>query len=167
MTGKMWAYQHYDIVPDVISFGKKSQVCGILANKAKFDRVENHVFKESSRINSTFGGNFIDMLRFKMILEIIEQENLVERASETGRYLLGKVQQLVDTHPHLSNARGLGLLVSFDFDTVEQRDAFVKKTMEHKLIILGCGERSIRFRPHLTATVEDIDKAIDIAEKCM
>jgi len=167
MTGKMWAYQHYDIVPDVISFGKKSQVCGILANKAKFDRVENHVFKESSRINSTFGGNFIDMLRFKMILEIIEQENLVERASETGRYLLGKVQQLVDTYPHLSNARGLGLLVSFDFDTVEQRDAFVKKTMEHKLIILGCGERSIRFRPHLTATVEDIDKAIDIAEKCM
>src|SRR5690606_13541681 len=72
MTGKMWAYQHYDSVPDVISFGKKSQVCGILANKAKFDRVENHVFKESSRINSTFGGNFIDMLRFKMILEIIE-----------------------------------------------------------------------------------------------
>ncbi|WP_257094458.1 aminotransferase class III-fold pyridoxal phosphate-dependent enzyme [Sphingobacterium sp. E70] len=55
ITGKMWAYQHYDIIPDVLAFGKKAQVCGILASKEKFDQVEHHVFKESSRINSTFG----------------------------------------------------------------------------------------------------------------
>lgn len=82
MTGKMWAFQHYDIIPDVIAFGKKSQVCGILANREKLDQVENHVFKESSRINSTFGGNFIDMIRFKLILEIIEKEKLVEKAEK-------------------------------------------------------------------------------------
>jgi len=167
MTGKMWAYQHYDIIPDIISFGKKSQVCGILANKEKFDRIQNHVFKESSRINSTFGGNFIDMLRFKMILEIIEQENLVQKAADSGTYLLDKIQQLVEKHPTLNNPRGLGLIASFDFASAEERDAFVKKTFENKLVILGCGEKSIRFRPHLTATREDIDKAFAIIEKSL
>lgn len=164
MTGKMWAYQHYDIIPDIIAFGKKSQVCGILANREKLDQVENHVFKESSRINSTFGGNFVDMLRFKMILEVIEKENLVEKADKTGTYLLDKVKELVNSHKNLSNARGLGLLVSFDFDTVAQRDAFVDKAFSQKLIILGCGETSIRFRPHLTATIADIDKAMEIVK---
>ncbi len=70
------------MIPDVISFGKKTQVCGILANKEKLDQIPNNVFKESSRINSTFGGNYIDMLRFKLILEVIEQEKLVENAAE-------------------------------------------------------------------------------------
>ncbi|SMG34119.1 L-lysine 6-transaminase [Sphingobacterium psychroaquaticum] len=167
MTGKMWAFQHYDIIPDVIAFGKKSQVCGILANREKLDQVENHVFKESSRINSTFGGNFIDMIRFKLILEIIEKEKLVEKAEKTGEYLLDKITKLTHTHKHLSNARGLGLLVAFDFDTPEQRDAFVHSAFENKMIILGCGERSVRFRPHLTATIEDIDKAIAVVEKSL
>ncbi|MFD1769351.1 L-lysine 6-transaminase [Sphingobacterium suaedae] len=167
MTGKMWAYQHFEIVPDVISFGKKAQVCGILANRDKFDQVEHHVFRESSRINSTFGGNFIDMLRFKLILEVIEQEELVQRAEKTGTYLLDKLRGLTDHHPTLSSARGLGLMAAFDFETDTQRDAFLKKTMDNKLIILGCGERSVRFRPHLTATRAEIDKAINIMQHCL
>jgi hypothetical protein len=79
MTGKMWGFQHFSITPDVVSFGKKTQVCGILANKEKFDQVAHHVFVESSRINSTFGGDFIDFCRFQLILEVIEKENLVEK----------------------------------------------------------------------------------------
>src|SRR5690606_41138147 len=82
LTGKMWGFQNYDIIPDIISFGKKTQVCGILANKEKMDQVPNNVFHESSRINSTFGGNLIDMLRFKLILEVIEQENLLENVKD-------------------------------------------------------------------------------------
>lgn len=167
MTGKMWAYQHYDIVPDVIAFGKKSQVCGILANRKKLDQVEHHVFKESSRINSTFGGNFIDMLRFKLILEVIEQEKLVDKAEKTGKYLLDQVKALVHAKPQLSNARGLGLMVSFDFENSEQRDLFVDRAFKHKLLILGCGEKSIRFRPHLTATIADIDKALSIVKQSL
>lgn len=167
MTGKMWAYQHYDIVPDVIAFGKKSQVCGILANRKKLDQVEHHVFKESSRINSTFGGNFIDMLRFKLILEVIEQEKLVDKAEKTGKYLLDQVKALVHAKPQLSNARGLGLMVSFDFENSEQRDLFVDRAFKDKLLILGCGEKSIRFRPHLTATIADIDKALSIVKQSL
>lgn len=167
MTGKMWCYEHYDIIPDVIAFGKKTQVCGILANKEKIDRVENHVFKESSRINSTFGGNLVDMVRFKLILEIIEKEKLVAKAAETGKYLLQQIEKLVSENDFLSNPRGKGLLCAFDFDTEERRDAFIKKTLEHKLLILGCGEKSVRFRPHLTVTVEEIDKAFELIRKSL
>lgn len=167
MTGKMWCYEHYDIIPDIIAFGKKTQVCGILANREKIDRVEKNVFKESSRINSTFGGNLVDMVRFKLILEVIEKENLVAKADEMGKYLLKQIENLLADFPHLSNPRGKGLLCAFDFDTVEKRDAFINKNLENKLLILGCGDKSVRFRPHLTVTVEDIDKTFDIIRKSL
>jgi len=165
MTGKMWCYEHLGIIPDVISFGKKTQVCGILANKEKFDRVENHVFKESSRINSTFGGNLVDMVRFRLILEIIEQENLVEKAAVLGAYLIEQLNILAEKHPSITAVRGKGLLCAFDLPTDKERDALVAKAMDEKMLILGCGDRSIRFRPHLTATKEDIDKAIAIVDR--
>lgn len=165
MTGKMWCYQHYGIVPDVISFGKKTQVCGILANREKFDRVEKNVFQESSRINSTFGGNLVDMIRFKLILEIIEKEGLVNKAETLGEYLQVKLMELEDKHPSISNVRGKGLLIAFDLPSEEIRDKFVKDAMSENMLILGCGDKSIRFRPHLTVTKEDLDKAIAIIDK--
>lgn len=167
MTGKMWCYEHYDIIPDIVAFGKKSQVCGILANRSKFDRVEKHVFKESSRINSTFGGNLVDMIRFKLILEVIENENLVAQAQEKGKYLLEKMTSLTLDYPQISNVRGKGLLAAFDFDDEKSRDNFVQKALENKLLILGCGDKSIRFRPHLTVSIEDIDKAFEIIRKSL
>jgi len=63
LTGKMWCYQHFGIEPDMLAFGKKAQVCGFLCS-ARIDEVENNVFHESSRINSTWGGNLVDMIRF-------------------------------------------------------------------------------------------------------
>ncbi|GAA4187358.1 L-lysine 6-transaminase [Sphingobacterium ginsenosidimutans] len=167
ITGKMWAYQHYDIIPDVLAFGKKAQVCGILASKEKFDQVEHHVFKESSRINSTFGGDFIDMLRFKLILEVIEQENLLANAAEKGAYLKSKLQEAMKDRPQLSNLRGEGLFVALDFDSADSRNEFIKRAYANKLIMLGCGEKSIRFRPHLNISKEDIDKTIMIIENSL
>ncbi len=161
----MWAYQHYNVIPDIIAFGKKAQVCGILASKEKFDQVEHHVFQESSRINSTFGGDFMDMLRFKLILEVIEQENLIQNAAEKGRYLQDKLQELLSKKPQLSNLRGEGLFVAVDFESEAARNEFIKKAYANKLIMLGCGEKSIRFRPHLNVSYEDIDKTIAIIEK--
>ncbi|WP_286857212.1 MULTISPECIES: L-lysine 6-transaminase [Sphingobacterium] len=167
ITGKMWAYQHYGVIPDVLAFGKKAQVCGILANKEKFDQVEHHVFKESSRINSTFGGDFVDMLRFKLILEVIEQENLLANAAEKGIYLKNKLQELINDKPQLSNLRGEGLFVALDFDTADSRNEFIKRAYANKLIMLGCGEKSIRFRPHLNVSKQDIDKTIAIIENSL
>ena len=83
MTGRMWCHQHFGVEPDVLVFGKKTQVCGILASR-RMDEVEDNVFRLPSRINSTFGGNLVDMVRFGRYLEIIEEEDLVGNAARVG-----------------------------------------------------------------------------------
>ena len=165
ITGKMWAYQNYDVIPDIIAFGKKTQVCGILANKEKLDQVPNNVFKESSRLNSTFGGNFMDMIRFKLILEVIEQENLLDNVNIQGEFLKSELEKLQENSNKISNVRGMGLFISFDLPTGEERDAVVNKAYENKLILLSCGDQSIRFRPHLNVKKADIEKTIEILKR--
>lgn len=162
MTGKMWAFQHLDIIPDVITFGKKTQVCGILANKEKLDEVEHHVFVESSRINSTFGGNFIDMLRFQLVLEIIENENLIENSRVVGEFLLDGLKKLAQKYPdHISSARGKGLMCAFDLKDGASRDWLRKALYDEGVIVLTCGDQSLRFRPHLNVTKEEIQIILD------
>ena len=162
MTGKMWVFQHLDIIPDVITFGKKTQVCGILANKEKLDEVEHHVFVESSRINSTFGGNFIDMLRFQLVLEIIENENLIENSRVVGEFLLNGLKQLAQKYPdHISAARGKGLMCAFDLKDGASRDWLRKALYDEGVIVLTCGDQSLRFRPHLNVTKEEIQTILD------
>jgi len=104
LTGKMWAHQHYgkDCRPDIISFGKKTQVCGMFAGP-RLDEVDGHVFKESSRINSTWGGNLVDMVRFTLYLEIIEQENLIDQVMENGAYLRQRLESLQANHNAISS----------------------------------------------------------------
>ena len=162
ITGKMWAHQHFpdEARPDIISFGKKTQCCGIFAG-GRIDDVENNVFHESSRINSTWGGNLVDMVRFTIYLEIIEKEDLVNRASESGHYLLKQLMNLENEYPELvSNSRGKGLFCAFDLPNPNSRDNLASALMENKVIVLGSGERSIRFRPHLNIKKEEIDIGI-------
>ncbi|HUH34859.1 MAG TPA: L-lysine 6-transaminase [Moheibacter sp.] len=167
LTGKMWGYQNYDVIPDIIAFGKKTQVCGILANKEKMDQVAHHVFKESSRINSTFGGNYIDMMRFKLILEVIEQENLVENAKIQGEFLKAELLKLEEKHSNVSNVRGMGLFCSFDLPSGEERDAIIGEAYKNKLILLSCGDKTIRFRPHLNVLQTDIEKVMAILDEIL
>lgn len=165
MTGKMWAFEHFAAKPDIISFGKKTQVCGILANKEKFDEVPDNVFRESSRINSTFGGNFIDMLRFQLVMEVIEKENLVENARIVGDYLLEGLRTLEHKYPQkITNARGRGLMCAIDLPTPEQRNLLREALWRDGMIILACGEQSLRFRPHLNVSKEEIRLALDKIE---
>lgn len=165
ITGKMWAFQHFTAKPDIISFGKKAQVCGVLANKEKFDEVPNNVFRESSRINSTFGGNFIDMLRFQLVMEVIEKENLVENARVVGDFLLESLKALAEKYPEkLSNARGRGLMCAVDLPSGTDRNKMMTELFNDGLIILPCGDQSLRFRPHLNVTREEIQLALDKIE---
>ena len=165
ITGKMWAHEHYSVNPDVISFGKKAQVCGALAG-SRIDEVEKNVFAESSRINSTFGGNLTDMMRFKIILEVIRDESLVNNARVKGEYLLNKIKELANEFPgFVTNPRGLGLFAAFDLPSGTERDHVWSKMMENNLLILTSGDQAIRFRPHLNVTTEDIDTAMDIVSK--
>lgn len=162
LTGKMWAFQQIGVTPDAIAFAKKAQVCGILVSD-RVKEVQKNCFEESSRINSTFGGNFVDMMRFKLTLEVIEQENLVENSATMGAYLLTQIQALQEKFPEMvSNARGMGLACAFDLPNGDLRNHFVKECYDQKMLILGCGDQSIRFRPHLNVDKQSIDKAIAI-----
>ncbi len=161
MTGKMWAHQHF-VQPDMVSFGKKVQVCGFLSGR-RIDEVKENVFKVSSRLNSTWGGNLVDMVRSTRYLEIIEEDNLVENARIVGEHLLVRIQELVEEFPGtISNARGLGLYAAFDAPTTARRNTIRNKCFDKGLIILPSGERSIRFRPALNITTNEIDEGMEI-----
>lgn len=165
LTGKMWAYQHFDVEPDIIAFGKKTQICGIMAADRVND-VEENVFHVPSRINSTWGGSLVDMLRSQKYFEIIQKDRLVENAARQGMYLLKGIEELQEDYPRIiSNARGRGLMCAFDLPTPEQRDEMKKRLYENNMIILGCGASTIRFRPPLIITSEEIDEALDIIER--
>jgi L-lysine 6-transaminase len=168
LTGKMWCHQHFEgAYPDAISFGKKSQVCGILVGN-RIEEVERNVFVESSRLNSTWGGNLVDMVRFERYLEVIEADNLVDNAAEMGDYLKGKLAGIAEETPELiSNVRGLGLMMAFDLPCGNTRDKLSEIAMDNGLAIIGCGDQTIRFRPPLNISREEVDLGIDILRKSL
>jgi L-lysine 6-transaminase len=161
MTGSAWAYQQLGLAPDVVAFGKKTQVCGIMAG-GRVDEVPDNVFRVSSRINSTFGGGLADMVRARRILEVVEADGLIPRAAELGTRLLGMLRELADRHPTVTEPRGRGLMAAITLATPELRDLVVARlrTEEH-VIMLGCGTRSVRFRPALT--VGEVELAAGVA----
>ncbi len=161
LTGKMWAHQHY-IQPDMISFGKKTQVCGFMSGK-RIDEVKENVFKVPSRLNSTWGGSLVDMVRSQRYLEIIEEDKLVDNARVVGEYLQSKLHEMQIEFPMLvGNVRGKGLFSAFDLPTTAQRNELRKKASEKGLVILGSGERAMRFRPPLTINKNQIDEGVNI-----
>lgn len=162
LTGTMWAHQGLGVRPDIMTFGKKSQVCGILVTD-RVDEVPDNVFHKSSRINSTWGGNLVDMVRFTRYLQIIQEENLVENARVMGAYLLERLADLAEKMPEMiTNVRGRGLMCAIDLPTAAIRDSFRNLCFTNGLMILGCGERSIRFRPPLNLTREQLDEGMEI-----
>ncbi|UCH62635.1 MAG: L-lysine 6-transaminase [Fidelibacterota bacterium] len=169
ITGAFWCHEHFgeNAHPDIIAFGKKSQVCGILAGQ-RLDEIESNVFNESNRINSTFGGNLVDMVRFNLILRVIRDEDLVDRARTQGQYLLEKLEALADEFPgYVSNARGKGLFAAFDLPSGTERDAVLSAIYDNGAIVIGCGDRTVRFRPHLTISREEIDLTYDLLAKSL
>ena len=164
VTGNMWAHQAFgnEVKPDIISFGKKTQVCGIFASE-RLDEVENNVFHESSRLNSTWGGNLVDMVRFTIYLEIIENENLVQNAYKVGEYLSTCLDILQDNHRDLvSNSRNRGLFGAFDLSDSDTRDKVIDSITNEGVMMLGCGKNSIRFRPHLNITTSELDRGFEM-----
>src|ERR1700744_352166 len=166
LTGKFWCHEHFGekARPDILAFGKKMQVCGILAGK-KVDEIETNVFRVPSRINSTWGGSLVDMVRSSKVLEIIEEDKLCDNAAAVGEYLQNSLLSIADKYPVMSNVRGKGLLTALDFPDKDIRDNFINSGLEDNVMFLGCGSKSIRFRPALIIEKNHIDEGLAILKK--
>ncbi|CAN5199550.1 L-lysine 6-transaminase [soil metagenome] len=161
LTGTPWAYQQLGVLPDVVAFGKKTQVCGVMAG-GRVDEIADNVFHVSSRINSTWGGNLVDMVRSRRILETIEAEGLFERAAELGCHLLGKLDELAGEFPTVVlDVRGRGLMCAFTLPSAARRDELVSRMWDRGVVMLASGEASVRFRPALTVSRAELDIAVD------
>ncbi|CAN5161130.1 L-lysine 6-transaminase [soil metagenome] len=168
LTGTAWAYQQLGVEPDLVAFGKKLQVCGFMAG-GRIDEVADNVFRVPSRLNSTWGGNLTDMVRARRALEVIEREELIPRAERLGKHLLDRLGELAASHPALvGNARGRGLMCALDLpDGATRDDVVTRLRTDERVLMLGCGERSVRFRPALTVTGDELDAACDALDRVL
>jgi L-lysine 6-transaminase len=163
VTGRNWCCEHFDVVPDLLAFGKKAQVCGVMAGP-RIDEVKDNAFRLPSRLNSTWGGNFTDMVRSTHYLRIIEEEHLVENAAKVGAYFLDQLRELQSRMPSglISAARGRGLFLAFDLPDPKTREEFWHGFFDRGVLTLRSGENSIRFRPALDITAGVIDEAMEL-----
>ncbi len=167
-TGSAWAYQQLGLHPDVVAFGKKVQVGGVMAGR-RVDEVPDNVFCVAGRINSTWGGGLVDMVRSRRMLEIMEADGLFTRAGELGADLLAGLWELARRHPSLvTNPRGRGLLCAIDLPAPGIRDEVVRRlrTEEH-VLVLPAGLRALRFRPALTVSATELSLGVDALERVL
>lgn len=167
LTGKMWAYEHFDAVPDILCFGKKTQVCGVMVGN-RIDEVKDNVFRESARINSTWGGNLTDMVRATIYLEIVRDENILDKVTASGMVLLDELEAIQDEYPQwVSNVRGRGLMCAFDLPERKVRDRLKKAILDQGAFILGCGDRTLRFRPPLNISRDEIATGMEMVRNAL
>jgi L-lysine 6-transaminase len=161
VTGRTWCCQHFGVIPDLLAFGKKAQVCGVMAGP-RLDEVKDNAFRLPSRLNSTWGGNFTDMVRSTHLMRIVEQEHLVENAGKVGAYFLDQLRALQNEFEFIKGARGRGMFLAFDLPDAKTREEMWKGLFDLGVLTLRSGEQSIRFRPALDMTAEVVDEAIDL-----
>ena len=161
-TGRMFAIDHFDLpyAPAALATGKKFGP-GVVYMREPLDEV--------GVLDSTWGGTLADMVRVTEEIRIVEEEGLIERAAETGRYLADSLRRLQLKHQGLVlNVRGMGLYQGFSLDTNERKRALVQVARDrYGLLLLGGGERSIRLRPNLSVTIEDVDQMVELLDKAL
>lgn len=167
ITGSTWAYRQLGLEPDVVAFGKKTQVCGIMAG-GRVDELGDNVFTVPSRLNSTWGGNLTDMVRATRILEVIERDDLIARAAELGVLLLDLLRDLAERQPAVTDPRGRGLMCAVTLSDNAFRDAVLTTLWEReRVLMIGSGERGIRFRPPLTVEPDELVAAVTALDRVL
>ena len=159
-SGKPWFWQHTSVRPDVVCFGKKTQTCGIYVSD-RIDEIEDNVFNRSSRINSTWGGNLVDMVRCTQFIEIIERDNIAELVTSVGEYVVEGLREIARESDVFTSVRGKGSLIAFTMPSAQHRNAMLNSLMEAYVIALPCGVQSVRFRLPLIMTIEEAGELLN------
>lgn len=163
-TGEIFAYQLYDIKPDILSLAKGLgagiPIGAIVANEkvARGFEPGDHA--------STFGGNPLACTAAKVVLSELLEGDLLVHIKEMGEYLKAKLSELKKKKDVIIDLRGTGLIQGIALDGVSILEVLTK-CMEKGLLLVGAGSNVIRFVPPLTITKEEIDKAIDILDKSL
>jgi len=157
-TGHRWHCEWLDVMPDIIVFGKKAQVSGILVNQGW-----SSIFSSSEvgRLCVTFDGDLVDMVRSYHVLKAIKKYKLDMNIYARGEQFLKACKSL----SFAKNVRGHGGILAFDLSNTKNRDIFTYECYEKGLLFNATAEKSIRFRPNLAVSIDEVDEAIDIMRK--
>jgi L-lysine 6-transaminase len=158
-SGTAWLWQQMGTAPDLVAFGKKTQICGFYANR-RVDEVSDNVFVRQSRINSTWGGNLVDMVRCRRFLDIIEQENLAQNAKVRGQQVIDGLRDLARRTGRLANVRGVATLVAFTLPSPEVRNAVLGALGKQRVLALPSGTNSIRYRLPMVLSAAEADELV-------
>jgi 4-aminobutyrate aminotransferase len=170
-TGKMFAMEHFGVVPDIICLAKG--IASGLPLGAIIARADLMDWGPGSHA-STFGGNPISCVAALTTIELLE-ESLMANARDVGGYLMQRLNELKDKHTLIGDVRGLGLMVGVELvknrETKEhasaERDAVVQACFRRGLLMLGCGSSTLRFCPPLVVTREEVDTAVKIIDEVL
>lgn len=170
-TGKMWAYEHFNVVPDIICMAKAiGGGIPLGVTLAKADLMKWHVGAHAS----TFGGNPVAIVAALKTIEIL-QDGVIDNAAQIGNYMMERLREMQSRHSAIVEVRGLGLMIGIEFakdtETLEPwgdlRDKVVQKCFEQGLIVQGAGESTIRFSPPLIIDREQADFALSVFESAL
>ncbi len=159
-TGKMFACEHFGVVPDIITIAK-----GVASGMplGGFIAKSSVMTWAKGAHGSTFGGNPVACAAALETIAMLE-EALMENATQVGGYILGRLQGWPSEHPIVVDVRGLGLMLGVEFQTGEQAADVVNRCFKRGLVVLECGDRAIRLSPPLVVTKAEADVALNILE---
>jgi L-lysine 6-transaminase len=147
VTGSMWYHEKIQIKPDILVFGKKAQVCGIVTN----DKYAQTLNSPIQKLEVTYDGDLIDAIRSTYVLKAYRRWNLLEQVEKNSQIF----KEILASS--FENYRSSGHLIAFDLPSREVRDKFTKKCFDLGLLVNGTAEKSIRLRPNLAVSGGEID----------
>ena len=170
-TGKMWAIEHFDVVPDVITTAK-AMASGVPISACVYPLKND--FKVKGAHSTTFGGNPIACAASLATIEIL-QDGVIENARKQGEYLAKRLKEMEENYEIVGDARGIGLMQATEIVKSKEskemnpkaRDDIVNRAFKKGILLLGCGESAIRYIPPLIIEREQLENAMNLIEEAI
>jgi 4-aminobutyrate aminotransferase len=170
-TGKMWAAEHFNAVPDILAVAKG--IASGLPLGATVARADLMKWPPGAHA-STFGGNPVACTAALVTIALLEEE-LVDNAARMGAYLRDRIRDWPERFPVVGNVRGLGLMIGIELvrdrktkeKAADLRDRVIQLAFERGLLVLGAGDNTVRLSPPLVVSRDQCDFAIETLEQCL